>query len=131
MSAITEKRLGYGLGLLGGLLIGLAGLVSLFTSAVNLAVGRAAGAIGYGSEGIVLLILGGLALLFAHLGYRQWNDRPIVSGVLLVVVAALGWGVLGLGSNVIAFLGAIFVLLAGVLYLVVPVSTRVAQPAPA
>jgi hypothetical protein len=131
MSTLTERNLGFGFGMLGGGLVALAGLVSLVVGAIDLAIGRYFGALNAGTEGIVLLVIGGLAMLFAYLSHRTWKDRPIVGGVLLVVIAALGWGVLGLGANVIALVGAIFVFLAGVLYLVVPLKTSVTSAAPA
>lgn len=131
MSNLTERNLGFGFGLLGGGLVVLAGLVSLVVGAVDLAMGRLFGAMSAGTEGVVLLVIGGLALLFAYLAHRAWKDRPIVGGVLLVVIAALGWGVLGLGANVIALVGAIFVFLSGVLFLVEPLKSGVTSAATA
>jgi hypothetical protein len=40
--------------------------------------------------------------------------------VLLVVLAVLGWVVVGIGANLLALLGSLFVFLAGVLYLLDP-----------
>ncbi len=131
MSNITEKKLGYGLGLLGGLLIGLAGLFSLLLGALDLALGRPFTAAGYGTEGLVLLVVGGLSAVFAHLGYRQWSARPLSSGVVLVVLAVLGWAVLGLGANFVALIGGLFVFLGGVLYLLEPVQARASALVPA
>lgn len=127
MVDITERRLGFGFGLLGGGLFVLAALIGLMTSVLDAATGHATSALNAGSSAIALFVIGGLALLFAYLAHRNWSNRPIVSGVLLVVIAALGWGVLGFGANVIALIGAIFVFLAGVLFLVEPVKTEVAH----
>lgn len=131
MTALSERRLGHSFGLLGGLLIGLGGLVSFFVGALDLAIGRPFGAFGYGAEGIVLLVVGGLALVFAHLGYRDWSGRPLTCGVLLLVTAALGWAVLGIGPNLLALLGAIFVFLAGLLYLLDPLQRHLPAATPA
>jgi len=120
MSELTEQRLGYGFGVLGGVLIALGGLVSLVVSAADLIVGRPFGALGAASEAVVLFVVGGLAILFAWLGRRDWSSRPLASGVLLVVVAALGWIVVGVGADLLALIGSVFVLLAGVLYLLEP-----------
>ena len=131
MTNLTERRLAYGFGLLGGALIALGGLVALVLSVFDLALGRFVGSLSAGSDAVVLFVVAGLALVFAYLAHRAWKDRPIVSGVLLVVIAAIGWGVLGLGSSVLALVGAIFVFLAGILYLVEPVKTGVAAAAAA
>jgi hypothetical protein len=120
MSDLTERKLGWGFGLLGGLLIVAGAIVSAVVGTLYLATGRFAGAFGAGSEAVLLFVVGALALFFAYLAHRSWSDRPIVAGVLLVVIAAIGWGVTGFGGNVIALLGALFVFLAGLLYLLQP-----------
>jgi hypothetical protein len=131
MATWTEQRLGHGFGLLGGLLIGIAGLLSLVASAVFLVLGRPFGALGYGAEGVLLLVIGGLAALFAHLGYRSWRGHPLSGGVLLIVTAVLAWAVVGLGPNVLAILGALFVFLGGVLYLLGPLDKGISNALPA
>jgi uncharacterized membrane protein HdeD (DUF308 family) len=127
MADFTERTLGYGFALIGGVLIALAGLISLAAGGFQLAFGHATSALNAWSEGLVLLVVGGLAIFFAWLAHRQWSGRLLASGVLLVVLAGIGWAVLGLEGNVVAMIGAIFVFLAGVLYLVVPVKTEVAH----
>jgi CHASE2 domain-containing sensor protein len=72
------------------------------------------------SAAVILFVVGGLALFFAYLGHKAWSDRPLASGILLVLLAGIGWLVLGLGGNVIALIGALFVFLAGVLMLIEP-----------
>lgn len=120
MAELTEQRVGYGFGLIGGLLIAIGGLVSLAVGAADLVVGRSMGALNSASEGVVLLVVGGLAVFFAWLGHRAWSSRPLASGVLLVVLAVLAWAVVGVGANLLALVGSLFVILAGVLYLLEP-----------
>ena len=120
MSELTEERVGFGLGLLGGLLIALGGLVSLAMGTADLVVGRAVGALTASSEGVVLLVVGGLAVFFAWLGRRAWSGRPLASGVLLVVVAVLAGAVVGVGATLLALVGSLFVVLAGILFLLEP-----------
>ena len=120
MSDLTEQRLGYGFGVLGGVLIALGGLVSLIISAADLVLGRPLGALGAASEAVVLFVVGALAVFFAWIGHRGGATRPITSGVILVVLAVLGWAVLGVGSDLLALIGSLFVLLAGVLFLLEP-----------
>ncbi|MCI4348596.1 MAG: hypothetical protein L3J93_00020 [Thermoplasmata archaeon] len=120
MTNLTEKNLGYGFGLLGGLLIALGALTALVLGAADLVVGRWFGAASFASEAVVLFVVGALAAFFAYLGNHGWKDRPSTSGVILVVVGLLGWGLLGIGTNLLAIVGGIFVFLAGILYLVEP-----------
>ncbi|MCI4331406.1 MAG: hypothetical protein L3K19_06125 [Thermoplasmata archaeon] len=131
MTNITERGLGIGFGVMGGLLIALAGLLGLLVGAFDLATGRAAGALDAGSTAIVLFVIGGLALFFAYLGHGPWQDRSTVSGVLLIVVALLGWAVLGFADNVLALVGTLFVFLAGLLFLVGPTRSQVQRAWPA
>ena len=120
MADITEQRVGYGLGLVGGALIALGGLLSLAIGTADLVRGRSLGALNAASEAVVLFVVGGLAVFFAWLGHRAWSARPLASGVLLVVVAILAWAVVGVGANLLALVGSLFVVLAGVLYLLEP-----------
>lgn len=131
MANLTERSLGFGFGVLGGALVILGALVSLAVGVFDLASGRSFGAASQAAEAVVLFVVGGLALFFAFLAHRDWKEHPVTSGVVLVVVAAIGWGVLGLGGSVLALIGAIFVFLAGVLFLVEPVKTGVVHAAAA
>ncbi len=115
-----EQRLGYGFGLLGGILIGLGGLISLVLGISDMVTGRSIGALNAESEAIVLFVVGGLAAFFAWLGHRDWSTRPLASGVLLVALAIVGWLVVGVGASLLALVGSLFVFLAGVLYLLEP-----------
>ncbi|MCI4364058.1 MAG: hypothetical protein L3K13_07155 [Thermoplasmata archaeon] len=120
MVSLTESRLGYVFGLLGGGLVLLGGLVSLLVGFVDLVVGHPFGAISSASLAVVLFVVGALAMFFAWIGQHDWRERPFASGVLLVVLAVVGWAFLGLGANVVALVGALFVFLGGVLFLVEP-----------
>lgn len=119
MTELTEQRVGYGFGLLGGFLIALGGIVSLAFGVADVAFGRPYGAVGAVSQAVVLFVVGGLAVFFAWLGHRDWSARPLASGILLVVLAILGL-VVGVGANLLALVGSLFVVLAGVLYLLEP-----------
>lgn len=120
MAELTEQRLGYGFGLLGGALIVLGGLVSLAFGAADLLTGRPYGALNAMSGAVVLFVVGALSAFFAWLGHRAWSSRPLASGVLLVVMAFLGWLIVGVGADVLALIGTLFVFLAGVLYVLEP-----------
>jgi hypothetical protein len=120
MEYTTERGMGHLFGLLGGLLILVGGVVALAFGFADLVLGRLLGGAGALAEAIVLFVVGALVLLFAHLGEHAWKERPLASGVMLVVLAVIGWAVLGMGSSVLALVGGIFALLAGVLYLIEP-----------
>lgn len=120
MVELTERKLGYGFGLLGGALFLVGAVLSVAVGTIDLVFRHPFGALGAMSEAVVLAVVGGLALFFAYLGHKTWSDRPLVSGVLLALLAGVGWLALGLGANVIALVGALFVFLAGVLFLIEP-----------
>lgn len=120
MTENPEQRFGYLFGLLGGLLIALGGLVALVVGMTDVVLGRSIAALNAESGAVVLFVVGGLAAFFAWLGRHEWNNRPLAAGLVLVVLAVLGWFVMGLGTNVLALVGALFVFLAGILYLVDP-----------
>ena len=125
MANSTERTLGFGFGLVGGVLMIAAAIVAAVSAAVNYAAAHAATSAITASTtaSVVLFVLGGLVLFFAYMGQKAWRDRPIASGIVLVVLAAVGLGVLGLGEGGIALVGAILVLIAGVLYLIEPATT--------
>jgi len=120
MTNLTERGLGYGFGLLGGVLLLVGSLVSFLFGVVDLATGHPFGALAAATLGVLWLVIGALALFFAYLGYHGWSDRPLASAVLLVVLAVVGWAFLGLGANVVVLVGGLFALLGGVLFLVQP-----------
>lgn len=128
----SEQRIGYGFGLLGGVLIALGGLVSLLLGFADLVTGHMIGALNADSQAIVLFVVGGLAAFFAWLGHREWSARPLVTGVMLVTLAFVGWLAVGVGVNVIALVGALLVFLGGILFVIEParnaVHTAVSTP---
>jgi hypothetical protein len=120
METTTERGIGHIFGLVAGLLVAVGGLIALLFAVANTVLGHPYSAVAAGSEAIVLFVVGGLILLFTHLGEHAWKDRPLTTGVLLVVLAVVGWATLGYGSNVVALIGGLFALVAGVLYLIEP-----------
>jgi len=123
--------MGHLFGLAGGLLILVGGVVAVAFGVVDFALARFAGGVGALAEAVVLFVVGALVLLFAHLGEHSWKERPVAPGVLLVVLAIIGWAVLGLGTNLLALVGGIFALVAGVLYLIEPARRAVTRIAAA
>jgi len=124
MSNLTERNLGWAFGLLGGLLVVVAAVVRAFVGTFDLVTGRFALALGAGGAAVLLFAIGALALFFSYLAHRTWSDRPIIAGTLLVVIAVIA-GLVGLSGSVIALLGALFVFLAGLLFLLTPALSSV------
>jgi len=125
MESLTERALGHLFGLIGGALIIVGGVVAASVGIGDMILGRALSAAGALGEATVLAVVGVLVLLFAYLGEHEWRDRPVASGVLLALLALIGWGTLGLGGSVLALVGGIFALLAGALYLIGPTQRAV------
>jgi|HubBroStandDraft_4_1064222.scaffolds.fasta_scaffold284880_2 hypothetical protein len=130
MSEYGWKRLGHLFAWIGGGLFALGALVALIFGTVLGALGRPVAAIDSISAALVLVVVAVLAVVFASLGRREGTDGSVVAGVLLIVLSVVGWAMLGLGANVLALLGALFVFLAGLLYLVDPARKVVTAAVP-
>lgn len=119
--ALTEagdRRVAALLGLLGGVLIGLDGLLDLARGVFYLVVGHSGHALYPFDQGVVEIVVALLVVLFSLIGGIRRESRPIVAGAVLVVLVAVGWFALGLGSGLLAILGAVLALVAGVVFLV-------------
>jgi hypothetical protein len=117
----SNRGLGHLFGIVGGALICLGGIIAAVFGIADAALGRGIGlGVASLSEALLLFVVGGLVLFFTYLGGSSRNERALTSGILLVVLAVVGWGVLGLGGNLVALVGSLFAFLAGLLYLVDP-----------
>jgi len=56
--------------------------------------------------------------LFSVYGRSRTADRSLAAGVILVVIALLGWLALGLTAGLAGLLGTLLVLIGGILFLV-------------
>ena len=130
MSETSWKGLGHLFAWLGAGLFALGAVVALAFGTVLGALGHPFAAIDAAGTALVLFVVAALAVVFASLGRREGTDGSAVAGVLLIVVSVVGWAMLGLGANVLAFLGALFVFLAGLLYLVDPARKVVTAAVP-
>jgi len=120
MVELTEERVAFGLGALGGALLLLGALVAVVVGTVDSLQGRWDGAVAQGASALLLALLGALALLFAYLGLREWRSRPTTVGLVLLVVALLAAITAGTGPLALALAGVVCVALAAVLDLVEP-----------
>jgi hypothetical protein len=127
MGTITESRLAFWLGMIGGGLIAIGGLGSIFSGFVDLALGRVGGAMDATSTGFVLVVVGGLAMLLAYLARREWSSRPLTGGLALVLLALVGWAFLGLAGAALPLVGGLLVFVSGVLLAVEPSRSHLAE----
>jgi hypothetical protein len=113
-----DRAIGAAFGLVGALLLVLDGLIDLVRGVVYLATERGLRAFGPFDQALIFIVVGGVVAFFSVLGGFRRDDRGLVAGAVLVVVALAGWLVLGFGSGVLALLASIFILIAGVVLLV-------------
>jgi hypothetical protein len=119
MRDLNERTVGWGLGLVGGLLFGVGGLLALALGTFNLAIGHSLAGIGDFGAAIAMLVVGGLALLFTYLANGAWKGYALTPAIGLLLVGAVGGLWLGTVS-ILGLLGGLFVFLAGLLYLIPP-----------
>ncbi len=117
VSAAGDRRLGAALGLIGAVLLALGGLVDLARGLWDLAVRHGLSTIPAVDEGIVAIVVALLVGVFAVLGGLRSEDRAMVAGVVLIVIAIVGWLALGFGSGLLAILATVFIVIAGVVFL--------------
>jgi hypothetical protein len=118
MSSDGDRRLAFVFGVLGALFLVLASVLRFFLGVVFLATGH--GYIGVGAIGqsIIYLVVGLLVGLFALFGRRRGSDQALTAGIVLIVLAILGWFFLGFGGSILALLGSVFALIAGIVFVV-------------
>ncbi|HTW77038.1 MAG TPA: hypothetical protein VMG14_04650 [Thermoplasmata archaeon] len=116
MAAADDRRIGFLFGVLAAVLLLVAALLSLIVGIAFLVTGAfhpAAGSIGASVIEVVVALLIGF---FAFLGRGRGGDRSVTAGIVLIVLAVVGWLALGFGGSLLAILASIFALIAGVLF---------------
>jgi hypothetical protein len=114
-----NRRIGMIFGVLSAVLLALDGIVSILRGFLFLALGYGYRIVSAEFAQSVLFIVLGLVIGFlAFYGRSRGEDRSVVAGVSLLVLAIAGWLFLGLGAGLLGILSAIFALLAGIFFLV-------------
>jgi len=116
VSGSGERNLGFLFGGLGALLLVVAGVLDFFGAFVSIALGFGHPALGLFTRSVIDVIVGLLVGLFALYGRSVDRDRTFSAGVVLIVLAVVGWFGLGLGADIVGLLGALFALIGGILY---------------
>jgi|HubBroStandDraft_1064217.scaffolds.fasta_scaffold03167_10 hypothetical protein len=118
MTSEGDRRLAFVFGLLGALLLVLAAVVRFFLGVVFLATGHGYLGVGSLAESVLYLVIGLIVGLFAFLGQRRGADRAVMAGIVLIVLAIVGWFTLGFGGSILALLGAVFALISGIVFVI-------------
>ncbi|HTT15119.1 MAG TPA: hypothetical protein VMG81_05000 [Thermoplasmata archaeon] len=119
MSAEGNRRLGLVFGILAAVLLIVDGLVQIVAGVFFLAVGSGFGLVTATlSRAVILFVFGFLFGFLALLGHSRAEDRSLAAGIGLLVLALVGWLLVGLGSGLLGILATILALLAGIFYLV-------------
>lgn len=105
-------------GVIAGVLLVVDAVLRFLVGFVFLATGRELAALGSVDEAVIFLVLGLVIGFFAILGRSRDADRSLAVGVILIVLAIVGWLALGFATSLLAVLAAVFTLIAGILFLV-------------
>lgn len=117
MPASGNERFAFLLGALAAILLVLAGVVDLIGGFVFLAFGLGGHALAVWNRSVIDVVVGIVVGVFAAVGRMGGSDRTLTAGVVLVVLAVVGWFGLGFAGSILELLAALFALLAGILYL--------------
>lgn len=118
MAEGENRGIAFLFGILGALLLIVAGAIDFVGGFVFLVVGSGGHALGAWGRSVIDVVVGLLVGVFAVFGRSGDRDRTVVSGAVLVVLAFAGWFALGLGGNLIALFGVLFALISGIIFLV-------------
>jgi hypothetical protein len=118
VSTYSDRRLGLTFGVIAAALLVVDAFLRLLFGVVLLASGHAHAAAGSVGGAVIFLVVGLLIGLFAVLGRTRDSERSLAAGVILIVLALVGWLALGFGGSLLAILAAVFALIAGILFLV-------------
>jgi hypothetical protein len=118
MSGSSDRRIASLFGFLGTALLLVAGLLDLLSGVFYFAVGHGGRAFGAFDQGLIFVVVGLIVGFFVATARIERGDRTVVVGVVLVVLAILGWLALGFGSGVLALLATVCILISGIVFLV-------------
>jgi len=118
MSADGDRRLALIFGVVAAVLLVADALLRFLVGVAFLVTGKNFQALGSASEAVIFLVVGLIIGFFAVLGRTRDADRSLAVGVILIVLAIVGWLALGFSSSLLAILAAVFTLISGILFLV-------------
>jgi hypothetical protein len=118
MPEASDRRLGVVFGLLGAVLWIVEAILDLARTVYSVALGHGYAALSPFGEAVLLIVLGLVVALFSAIGRARSNGRNFVVGAVLLAIAIVGWFGLGFGGSLVALLGTVFVLIAGIVFIV-------------
>jgi hypothetical protein len=118
MSLESDRRLALVFGVIAAVLLIADAVLRFLVGIAFLATGRGLAALGSVDEAVIFLVVGLVIGFFAILGRSRTAERNLAVGIILVVLAIVGWLALGFSTSLLAILAAVFTLIAGILFLV-------------
>lgn len=118
MSSEGNRGIAFVFGVLAAILLIISAAVDFIGGFVFLAFGHGGHAFGAWGRSVVDIVVALLVGLFSVFGRAGDRERTLAAGVVLVVLAFVGWFALGLVGEVFALVGVLFALIAGILFLV-------------
>lgn len=121
LASDQNRQIAFLFGALGAVLLILSAIIDFVGGFVFLALGSGGPAIAVWGRSLVDVVVGLIVGAFAVFGRSGPSDRTPIAGVVLVVIAIVGWFGLGLANGILALLAELFYLIGGVIFLL---STR-------
>lgn len=118
MAGESNRRIAFLFGALGAILLIIGAAADFIGGFLFLATGAGGHALGAWGRSVVDIVVALLVGLFAVFGRSGDRERTLAAGVVLVVLAFVGWFALGLVGEIFALIGVLFALIAGILFLV-------------
>jgi hypothetical protein len=118
MTSSDDRRIAFILGILAAIFLLVSALIHFVVGVGGLVTGSGRYALGSFGSSVVDIVVAILIGFFALLGRAPGNDRSVAAGVVLIVLAIVGWAALGFGGELFALLAAVLALISGVLFLV-------------
>ena len=118
MTGGGNRGLAFMFGVLSALLLIVAAAVAFVGGFLFLAFGYGGHALGAWGRSIIDVVVALLVGLFSVFGRSGDRERTLAAGIVLVVLAFVAWFALGLVGDILALIGVLFALIAGILFLV-------------
>jgi hypothetical protein len=114
----SNRGLGLLFGLLGAALLVLDGLFEFALGALFLVIRHPVAGVGAVDQAVIFIVLGLIVGFFTIFGRSRGHDETMAAGLVLIVLAFVGWLALGFASGLISLLASVLILIAGILFLV-------------
>lgn len=117
MSADGDRRLALIFGVIAAVLLMVDSLLRFVLGVAFFVTGHTFAAVGSVGGAVIFFVVGLVIGFFAIVGRSREADRSMAVGVILIVLAIVGWLALGFGGSLLAILAMVFTLISGILFL--------------